>query len=172
MVTRYRPVHAMKLPAWIRLPAAVVPLLRLLLGFLLAWAAISKLANPAQFLGSIFAYELPLPRILQQTAAVVLPWLELLCGLLLLVRQWERAALAWITFLFAFFLIVTAQAWGRGLQISCGCFDLSVFGIPRGAPGTIPWYESVGFAVGRNALLLALSILLLLRPVSFHPKGR
>jgi uncharacterized membrane protein YphA (DoxX/SURF4 family) len=67
--------------------------LRWLLGALMLWAAVSKLAQPTDFLGSIYAYQLPLPRSLLQLVAVVLPWLELLCGLLLIVNVWSETAL-------------------------------------------------------------------------------
>jgi uncharacterized membrane protein YphA (DoxX/SURF4 family) len=103
-------------------------LLRWLFGVLLLWAAFSKLANLQAFYGSLLAYQLPLPDLLLRVGAVVLPWLELFCGLHLLVGIWVQAALGWALVLFAIFLVVTEQAWARGLDISCGCFNLQWFG--------------------------------------------
>lgn len=138
-------------------------LLRWLLAGLMLWAAVSKLANPGEFLGSIYAYQLPLPRPLLQIVAVVLPWVELLCGLLLLAGVWTEAALVLVTGLLAVFVVATGQAWLRGLDISCGCFNLKILGLHESLPGLVKFLESVGFALLRNCVLLALAGLLLRR---------
>ena len=135
--------------------------LRWLLAVLLLWAAVSKLANPTEFLGSIYAYQLPLPRAWLQVAAVVLPWLELLCGLLLLAGFWRQTALLTVTGLMVLFVIATGQAWLRGLDIACGCFNLKIFGLNESAPGLVRFLESVAFAFGRNLLLAGLAGFLL-----------
>lgn len=135
--------------------------LRWLLGMLLLWAAVSKLANPTEFLGSIYAYQLPVPRTLLQAAAVVLPWVELLCGLLLLAGFWRQTALLIVTGLMVLFVIATGQAWLRGLDIACGCFNLKIFGLNESAPGLVRWLESVAFAFFRNLLLAGLAGFLL-----------
>jgi uncharacterized membrane protein YphA (DoxX/SURF4 family) len=136
-------------------------LLRWLIAGAFVWAALGKLANPHEFYGAIRAYQLPLPAILTRTAAVVLPWLELLCGLLLAANLRRGAALIWALVLFAVFTIVTGQAWLRGLPIACGCFDLQLLGIPRGS-GLARLLESVAFASVR-ALFLAAAAAYLLR---------
>lgn len=136
-------------------------LLRWLLGGLMLWAAVSKLANPTEFLGSIYAYELPLPRPLLQTAAVVLPWVELLCGLLLLAGFWSQTALLIVTTLLVVFVIATGQAWMRGIDIACGCFNLQIFGLQERAPGLVRFLESVSFAFFRNLTLTGLAAYLL-----------
>jgi len=134
--------------------------LQCLLGALMLWAAVSKLANPADFLGSIYAYELPLPKLLLQTVAIVLPWVELLCGLLLLAGLWLGTALTLVSGMLAVFVIVTGQAWARGLEIGCGCFSLKMFGLAE-MPGLERFFESVAFAFFRNLVLLALAMFLL-----------
>ena len=141
-----------------------------LLGMLMLWAAVSKLANPTEFLGSIYAYELPLPRPLMQTVAVVLPWLELLCGLLLVAGLWVETALTVVAALLAVFVLATGQAWMRGLDISCGCFSLKVFGLDSN-PGVDRFLESVAFAFFRNLVLLTLAALLLRKQLSTNPTG-
>jgi putative oxidoreductase len=145
--------------------------LRCLIGALLLWAAVSKLANPTDFLGSIYAYQLPLPRAWQQTAAVVLPWVELLCGVLLLINAWTDTALVMVTFLFVVFVLATGQAWARGLEISCGCFNLKIFGLNESAPGLVKFLESVAFAFFRNLALTALVAWLLRKKLNppAHP---
>jgi uncharacterized membrane protein YphA (DoxX/SURF4 family) len=156
------------------LNAKVERALRALLAVLLLWAAVSKLANPTEFLGSIYAYELPLPRVALQAAAVLLPWVELLSGLLLLVGVWRQTALLLITTLLIVFVFATGQAWLRGLNIACGCFNLQIFGLNERAPGLVHFLESVAFAFFRNLLLATLAGLLwrrsLQRPLASIPE--
>ena len=138
-------------------------LLRWLLAVLMLWAAVSKLADITEFLGSIYAYQVPLPRSLLQTAAVVLPWVELLCGLLLLAGFWRQTALLIVTGLMVIFVFATGQAWARGIDISCGCFNLEMFGIQARLPGLAHFLESVSFAFFRNLALASLAGFLLLK---------
>ena len=135
--------------------------LRYLLALLLLWAAISKLARPTDFLASLYAYQLPLPRDLLKFAAVVLPWTELLCGLLLLGRVWVETALTVTAALFVLFVLSTGQAWARHLDISCGCFDFGIFGLDARTSGAVRFLESVGFAFIRNLALTAAAVFLL-----------
>jgi uncharacterized membrane protein YphA (DoxX/SURF4 family) len=138
-------------------------IVRWILGVMLAGASLSKIANPQEFFVSIAAYQMPLPAVLLRLAAMILPWLELLCGLLLLGRIWTRAALVWSLVMFAVFVVATGQAWARGLEISCGCFNLKAFGLdPASGKGFVKFIESVGFAFFR-ALLLFLGALYLFR---------
>jgi uncharacterized membrane protein YphA (DoxX/SURF4 family) len=130
------------------------------LSLVLVLAGLSKIANPTEFLGSLMAYKLPLPELLLRFTAVVLPWLELLSGLLLVAGSARRAALVWATALFAVFVLATGQAWGRGLEISCGCMNLNFNALdPTGALGRA--FESVQFAFFRALLLLVGGIYLL-----------
>jgi len=135
-------------------------IIRGLLGFC-CFGGGAQARQPNLFLGDLYAYELPLPRGLLQFTAVTLPWTELLCGLLLLGNVWTPAALVCLLGLTGLFLLVTGQAWGRGLDIACGCLDLRVFGLDQKAPGLVTFLESVGFAFGRNVILLGLTVFLL-----------
>jgi uncharacterized membrane protein YphA (DoxX/SURF4 family) len=136
-------------------------LLRWFLGLLFVWAAVSHLANPVESLGSIYAYQLSFPESWLKLAAVVLPWIELMCGLLLLVNVWPETALVGTAALTVLFLLVTGQAWARGLNISCGCFNLSVLGISKTNPALVKFVESVGFAFFRNIVLTSICYFLL-----------
>jgi len=129
--------------------------LRWLLAALLVWAALSKIANPQEFRGDIAAYQLPLPDAVVRLTAIVLPWLEFLCGLLLIAGGARRAAVLWTIILFAVFVLVTGQAWARGLDISCGCFKLDFLG-----EGAANFFESVQFAFFRALLLLVAAVFL------------
>jgi putative oxidoreductase len=128
-------------------------IIRGVLALLLLWAAVSKLAKPADFLASLYAYQLPLPRDLLKIAAVVLPWTELLCGLLLFGKLWTEATLTITLGLLVVFVLATGQAWARHLDISCGCFDFSIFGLDARTSGMVQFFESVAFAFVRNATL-------------------
>lgn len=127
---------------------------------LFIWAAISKLANPSEFLGSIYAYELAAPQAALKLLAASLPWIELLSGLFLVAHPSPRSALFALLILVLTFLAATGQAWARGLSIDCGCLDLSWLGLDVQSPlyGTL---HSVELAFGRNLLLAALLLLLL-----------
>ena len=133
--------------------------LRWVLALLLIWAAISKLANLQDFYGSLVAYRLPLPDFFLRGTAMFLPWLELLCGLMLLARIQLGAALAWAIVLFAIFALATGQAWARGLNISCGCFNPSLLGL-RPDGDLVKFLEAVWFAFFRALLLTAGAIYL------------
>ena len=135
-------------------------ILRWLLGIILIWAALSKLADPSEFFTLLLGYQLPIPNAILKIVAVTLPWMELLCGLLLLTNLWKDAALSWSLVLFGIFLSVAGAAWIRGLDISCGCFNLEIIGI-HGEGGLARTVESVPFAFFRNAVLLGISYFLL-----------
>lgn len=135
--------------------------LRWLIGVVLIWAALGKLANLQEVFTMLLAYRLPLPAVLLRAVAIVLPWIELLCGLLLIANMRVNAALAWAVILFVTFTLCTGQAWMRGLHIACGCLDLRLVGI-RPETEMAELLESVGFALVR-ALTLACAGLWLLR---------
>ena len=135
-------------------------LLRWIVGLFLIWAALSKIANPQQFLGDVAAYRLPIAPIFLRAIAMGLPWLELLSGLLLLANLWRSTALTWALILFLSFTAATAQAWSRGLQISCGCMDLRIIGLDENS-GLTKFLESPAVAFFR-ALLLSAAVIYLI----------
>jgi putative oxidoreductase len=137
-------------------------LLRWLLGLLLVWAGLGKLANLQEFYVMLAAYRLPVPPSLLSGMGIVLPWMELLCGLLLLGGMRKRAALTWGLVMFFTFIVCTGQAWFRGLKIACGCLDLRFVGIQPGTPTTV-LLESVEFALLRSVVLAVVAGLLLWR---------
>lgn len=134
--------------------------LRWLLSTIFLWAALSKLANLVEFYAGLLAYRLPLPDFLLRLTTTTLPWLELLCGLMLLARFRVRAALGWTLVLCLVFVAATGQAWSRGLEISCGCLDLGWLGLAE-TSGTKKLLESVPFAFGRALVLVGITLFLL-----------
>jgi hypothetical protein len=148
-----------------RMKASLAPtaLLRWVLGGVLLWAAISKLANLQEFYNALTGYQLPVPAALLKLVAIVLPWLELLCGLMLIARVHVRAALLWAMLLFGLFAVATGQAWARGLNISCGCLNFGFLGFEGTSFGG--FLESAAFACLR-ALLLGAAAVYLFRTAS------
>lgn len=102
---------------------ALLLLLRWFLAVVFIYAALGKIADPAAFAQQIDHYRLlPWPAV--AAAAVVLPWLELLCGLLLIGGRWIQGASLWLIVLNGVFIAAIASAMVRGLDIDCGCFSL------------------------------------------------
>ena len=65
--------------------------------------------------------------------AFYLPWLEILCGLAVILGLLYRGGLLILTMLISIFIIASVIAKARGLDITCGCFGhaskyLSFFG--------------------------------------------
>ncbi|MDI1248808.1 MAG: DoxX family membrane protein [Lacunisphaera sp.] len=94
---------------------------RLLLGGTFLYAATLKIMNPAAFVADIDHYRL-LPYPGAVVLGVYLPWIEVVCGLAVVLRWRERGALALLLALCMVFSVALASAWIRGLDINCGCF--------------------------------------------------
>jgi len=133
--------------------------LRWIIALLLLLAAASKLPNLQDFYVSVTAYQMPLPDAFLRALVITLPWLELLCGLMLLAEFRVEAALVWAMILFGLFAVATGQAWVRGLEIGCGCFHLDLPFLEGEAKASFAKFmESPAFAFCRALLLLAATI--------------
>lgn len=97
-------------------------LLRILLGALFIYASLDKLFHPLDFARVVAGYKM-IPEPLLAVVAAVLPFLELITGILLMAGIWTQPALAWIGILLLVFMGGIAQAMARGLNIDCGCFS-------------------------------------------------
>ena len=93
------------------------------LGLFFIVAALPKLADPPSFAHMIYNYRL-VPGGLVNLSALVLPWLELLCGVALVLGLWNRTAAALIGLLLLVFVVAIAANLARGNAIDCGCFDV------------------------------------------------
>lgn len=91
------------------------------LGLAFVVAALAKIADPPGFAKSIWMYQLA-PAWSIHPAALVLPWLELLCGLALCLGVWTRAAAGWITALLLTFTLAVSINLARHHPVDCGCF--------------------------------------------------
>jgi putative oxidoreductase len=100
-------------------------ILRRILDFVVAgvflYAGVIKALDPVQFANDIDNYKL-LAWPISVALAFYLPWLEIFCGLALIVRLLYRGALSLLTLLTVIFTVATIAARVRGLDITCGCF--------------------------------------------------
>ena len=95
---------------------------RLILAGVFIYASYDKILRPAPFAEAVYNYQI-LPENLIHIAALVLPWLELLLGLLLLAGVWMPGAVIGVNLLMVTFLSAIAFNLYRGLDIACGCFS-------------------------------------------------
>ena len=134
-------------------------IVRIGLGALFVVAGIGKIADPTGFAAIVANYRL-LPSALVAPTAVVLPWVETLCGLALLVGRLERGGALLINLLMLVFIGVTIYNGYRGLNVACGCFSLSAE-----APANL------AVNVVRNLLIFAAGTWLLFRPAPPEPSA-
>ncbi len=92
------------------------------LGLFFVIAALPKIVDPPGFAHMVYNYRL-VPGTLLNLMALVMPWLELLCGLALVLGVWRRAATTLIGILLAVFIGAIGINLARGNAIDCGCFD-------------------------------------------------
>jgi putative oxidoreductase len=85
------------------------------------YAGAIKVLDPVQFANDVDNYKI-LPWAVGAGLAFYLPWLEIFCGLALILRRLYLGGLSILTALVAIFLVATIAAKARGLDITCGCF--------------------------------------------------
>ena len=100
------------------------------LGIIFVVAALPKIVDPPSFAHMIYNYHL-VPGALINLMALVMPWIELLCGLALILGIWQATARSIIGALLITFVLAIAINLARGNAIDCGCFDVSAAGKTR-----------------------------------------
>lgn len=115
---------------------------RLILGGIFIWAAVNKIPEAGALAETMARFEL-LPEVLVLPFAYFLPWLELICGLGLVLGIWVRGAAWWSATLLVIFIIALSANLSRGMEVDCGCFGEN----PAGTDGS--WEALI-----RNVLLL------------------
>lgn len=122
-------------------------LARIFLAFIFIYAGTDKISDPAGFSQAIQNYRLfPVETI--NIFAIIIPWIELICGLLLLFGISVRENSLIISSLLLVFTLAVAISMIRGLNFDCGCF---------GKPSPIGWKK-----LGENFLMLVLGLLLII----------
>ena len=111
-------------PGFARSKAARIFMLvaRLVLGAIFVYAAYVKLRDPWQlFAMSINSYDV-LPLAMAETAARVIPWVELALGLMVISGIWLRISGTILSLVLLTFFTLMVRAYAKGMQINCGCF--------------------------------------------------
>ncbi|TAL67669.1 MAG: DoxX family membrane protein [Bacteroidetes bacterium] len=127
--------------------------IRILIGGLFIFTAISKLADLSVFTKEIDNYNI-VPMYLINMFSIILPWVELLCGFFILTGIRVRANAVLSIGLYSVFIIAILIAMLQGLSINCGCHTKILA-------------DKVGFAkVFQNSGLLILSVYLFNFPFS------
>lgn len=139
---------------WLRLGA------RIILGLVFISAALPKIADPPGFAKAIWAYEL-FPAWSLNPLALCLPWLELFCGLALLMGWWRRAAGLWVAGLLLCFVMALSINVSRRHPVDCGCFG-----------GSAPKTEAERLADMRWTIARDLGLLLLAAHLLWATKAR
>jgi len=93
----------------------------LVVGGVFIYAGVVKAFQPVRFASDIDNYKI-LPWTISVGLAFYLPWLEILCGLALILRRLYLGGLSILTALVLIFSGVTIAAKVRDLDITCGCF--------------------------------------------------
>ncbi len=104
----------------------------LIIGGIFIYAGAIKAMDPVGFASDIDNYKI-LPWSLAVRLAFYLPWLEMLCGLALILHFFYRGGLLILSGLTFVFIAASVISRARGLDITCGCFGhaskyLSFFG--------------------------------------------
>jgi uncharacterized membrane protein YphA (DoxX/SURF4 family) len=94
------------------------------LGVIFVVAALPKIVDPPSFAHMIYNYRL-VPAALNNLLALVMPWIELLCGLALILGIWRGTARTIIGALLVMFIVAIGINLVRGNAIDCACFDVS-----------------------------------------------
>lgn len=125
---------------------------RIVVGWVFIYAAVGKIADPADFANDIENYQL-LPDFMINIIALTLPWIELVCGVFLITGIRIRANALLATMIFAVFNIAVFFAMAKGLNIDCGCFS--------DRASMVGWGK-----IGENMITLILSLYIFFFPVN------
>jgi len=134
-------------------------LLRLLLGGFFVYASLDKIWSPAAFAKIVYQWQVVGP-VASNLAAVTLPWVELLAGLLLVGGVWKRESALVIALLLVVFIVAAGSVLARGIDVeNCGCVSVAAAAVPSAWPPA--WTKGVGwFLVARNLVLLGAALAL------------
>lgn len=135
---------------------------RLGLGVLFIYSSLAKISDPDEFAHSVSRYRF-LPDFAIGLFSLTMPMLELLAGLAMLFTRWLRESALIVAVMLAMFIVALAQAFVRGLEISCGCF-----GVP-----SVGGRGEIAMALVRDLVLIVPALWLMFRQNAWiEPLGR
>jgi Methylamine utilisation protein MauE. len=97
---------------------------RIVLGVVLIYASIDKIIHPEAFAKLIGNYNV-LPFGLENVVAIILPTLELIVGCCLILGIMLDGSAIITAGMMIVFIFALSQAMIRGIDVSCGCFNVS-----------------------------------------------
>ncbi len=121
---------------------------RIILGVIFIWAAVGKIGQAGLFADVVDSYWI-LPYYLVNITAIVLPWIELFCGVFLIIGFRTRGSALLAALMLAVFLVALGINVARGVDMDCGCFGLG--GDVRGLKDAL-WMDLVLLALGLQIL--------------------
>jgi len=105
---------------------------RLILGGIFIYASLDKIAHPEQFARIVYNYKI-LPHSLINIFAIVMPWVELICGIFVIGGIFVESSSSILSLLLIAFVIGLSVNFLRGLDMNCGCFSTDPQGKKEGA---------------------------------------
>jgi uncharacterized membrane protein YphA (DoxX/SURF4 family) len=100
------------------------PVIRIVLGAIFLFSSAGKIADPWAFAAIVTNYQL-LPPSWVWATALIIPWIEALCGLALVLGRLEKGAALLVSLMMVVFTGIMLYNSYRGLNVACGCFSLS-----------------------------------------------
>jgi len=94
---------------------------RLVVGGIFIWAGLLKIFDPLGFAESIANYK-AFPQVISFFLAMVLTWIEVSCGVFLILGIFRSASALLLSGVLASFLVLIAVTILRGIDVDCGCF--------------------------------------------------
>ena len=94
---------------------------RIVVGGIFIWAGALKILDPLEFAQDIANYRL-VSRDISFFIALVLPWLEVLCGILVILGTFRFSGSLLLSGMLGVFLVLIVVTLFRGLDVDCGCF--------------------------------------------------
>ena len=102
----------------------LILLFRIFLGIIFIYASIDKIIDPLKFSDAIDNYHIT-PIQLNNLAALIIPWIELVVGVFLVLGIYVRGSSLIVISLLIWFIFILSQALVRGINVNCGCFNLA-----------------------------------------------
>lgn len=135
---------------------------RLVLAGVFLYAGVLKALQPQEFLLDVRSFQM-LRDPWAASLALVLPWIEIFCGIALVLGGWTRGACLVLGGLLCAFAIAFVQAWVRDIDVTCGCFgktenktnfvqSLAIDAALLALTGFVWWWHGRGLGRRANAV--------------------
>jgi uncharacterized membrane protein YphA (DoxX/SURF4 family) len=99
-------------------------ILRIVLGAVFIWASWNKILEPQSFAQIIYNYQI-LPAVMVNPVALLLPWVEAVCGICLISGYLVKGSVLIVDMLMIIFIMALTFNVYRGVDVACGCFSVS-----------------------------------------------